>query len=271
MTRLALRTSREPCSTAFPSQSVQRKPVWKVAEADTLEQEADRAAEIADTANRLLTGGNKRKLGGTMAPSHKPWREFAEKHTESDKRDEVQQAFSEANVLVFSGHQYAQYKLPGVWNTGSWGRTLDVRGITGPLDNVKLLISTSCATLCKEAFEVWKNIFPNAVFLGAAKSTPLEGSKLANAFVKRLPKDLLFDPGAPGLESAKTAWKSAVEKTQTSDVRGGVLDIAAGTVDLWFDRKWNHMSATDLDNECYNKGDYSAGVPDPRVPPAEPE
>jgi hypothetical protein len=243
-----------------------RKDDRKLAWAESLKPFAGYFLSGFDTANRLLTGGNKQKLGGTMAPSHKPWREFAEKHTESDKRDEAQQAFSEANVLVFSGHQYAQYKLPGVWNTGNWDRTLDVRGITGPLDNVKLLISTSCATLCKEAFEVWKNIFPNAVFLGAAKSTPLKGSKLANAFVKRLPKDLLFDPGAPGLESAKTAWKSAVEKTQTSGVRGGVLDIAAGTVDLWFDRKWNHMSATDPDNECYIKGDYSADVPDPRAP-----
>lgn len=219
-----------------------------------------------DTANRLLTGANKTKLGGTMAPSHKPWREFAEKQGEAEHREEAQQAFSEANVLVFSGHQYAQYKLPGVWNNGSWDKMLDVRGIQGPLDNVKLLISTSCATLCKEAFEVWKDIFPNAVFLGAAKSTPLKGSTLANAFVKKLPKDLLFDPGAPGLESAKTAWKSAVEKTQTSKVRGGVLDIAAGEVELWFDRKWHKMSATDPDNECFVKGDYAEGIPDPRVP-----
>jgi hypothetical protein len=243
-----------------------KKDDRKLAWAESLKPFAGYFLSGFDTANRLLTGGNKGKLGGTMAPSHKPWREFAEKQGESEHRDEAQQAFSEANVLVFSGHQYAQYKLPGVWNTGSWDKMLDVRGIQGPLDNVKLLISTSCATLCKEAFEVWKNIFPNAVFLGAAKSTPLKGSTLANAFVKKLPKDLLFDPGAPGLESAKSAWKSAVEKTQTSKVRGGVLDIAAGTVDLWFDRKWNQMSATDPDNECFVKGDYSAGIPDPRLP-----
>jgi hypothetical protein len=221
-----------------------------------------------DTANRLLTGENRRKLGLTMAPSHKPFSEFADKHTKSTHRAAAQKAFSESNVLVFSGHQYAQYKLPGVWNTGEWNVTLDVRGITGPLNDVKLLISTSCATLCKEAYEVWKSIFPNAIFLGAARSTPLEGGVLANAFVKNLPADLLFDAGAPGLSSAISAWKSAVEKTQSAAVRGGVLDIAAGKVQYWTGTAWVEISATDPDNTCKTKGDYSASMPDPRTPRA---
>jgi Domain of unknown function (DUF4157) len=218
-----------------------------------------------DTANRLLTGTNRRKLGLTLAPSHKPWRSFADKQNESAHRPDAQQAFSESNVLVFSGHQYAQYQLPGVWNTGDWDYTLDVRGITGPLPNVKLLISTSCATLCKEAYEVWKDIFPNAIFLGAARSTPKKGSKLANAFVKNLPPDLLFDDGAPGLSGAISAWKTAVEKTQTSAVRGGVLDIAAGSLEYWFEKKWVKVNVTDDTNKCHlHPEDYSADVPDPR-------
>lgn len=219
-----------------------------------------------DTANRLLSGGKRQKLGGTLAPDHEPFTKFADKQNESKNRSKAQSAFSQANVLVFSGHQYAQYKLPGVWNTGNWDVTLDVRGITGPLPNVKLLISTSCATLCKEAYELWKTIFPNAIFLGAARSTPLKGSVLANAFVKNLPPDLLFDPGAPGLESAITAWKTAVEKTQTSAVRGGVLDIAAGTIEFWNGKTWESMSATDAANKCKVKDDYLADVPDPRIP-----
>src|SRR5262249_14399471 len=149
-----------------------------------------------------LGGANRRKLGLTLAPSHKNFRQFADKQNESLHRGDAQKAFSESNVLVFSGHQYAQYNLPGVWNTGDWDVTLDVRGIQGPLDNVRLLIGTSCATLCKEAYEVWKNIFPKGIFLGAARSTPLKGSILANAFVKNLPPDLLFDEGAPGISSA---------------------------------------------------------------------
>jgi hypothetical protein len=218
-----------------------------------------------DTAGRLLTGENRRKLGLTMAPSHKPFTGFADKQNESTHRPTVQKAFSESNVLVFSGHQYAQYKLPGVWNTGNWDVTLDVRGITGPIDNVKLLISTSCATLCTEAYNLWKTIFPKATFLGAARSTPLEGSVLANAFVKNLPADLLFDEGAPGLSSAISAWKSAVEKTQSAAVRGGVLDIAAGKVDYWNGKSWIKVDATDADNSCKVKGDYSVDVPDPRT------
>ena len=213
-----------------------------------------------DTARRFTSGENARLLGATPAPSHEGFREF------SADPAKAQPAFEEASVLVFSGHQYAQYKLPGVWTDGG-DNVLDVRGIKGPLTNVKLLISTSCATLCKEAFEVWKGIFPNAVFLGAARSTPLKGSVLANAFVKSLPADLLFDPGAPGLSSAISAWKSAVEKTQTGNVRGGVLDIAAATVEVWDGKKWLSLGATDEDNVCKVKGDYSASRPDPRGGP----
>lgn len=218
-----------------------------------------------DTANRLLTGTNRTKLGLELAPSHKSFRQFSDKQNEATHRPDAQKAFAESNVLVFSGHQYAQYKLPGVWNTGNWDVTLDVRGITGPLNNVKLLISTSCATLCKEAFEVWKSLFPNAFFLGAARSTPLEGSKLANAFVNNLPQDLLFDEGASGMSGAISAWKAAVEKTQSSAVRGGVLDIAGGTIEFWDGKKWVQMNATDADNKCKVKDDYSGSVPDPRA------
>ena len=219
-----------------------------------------------DTANRLLTGANKRKLGGTLAPGHEPFTKFADKQNESKNRGKAQSAFSQSNVLVFSGHQYAQYKLPGVWNTGKWDVTLDVRGITGPLPEVKLVISTSCATLCKEAYELWKTIFPNAVFLGAARSTPLEGDVLANAFVNNLPQDMLFDPGAPGMSSAISAWKSAVKKTQSSAVRGGVLDIRQGKIEFWSGKAWVTMNATDPDNKCKVKDDYSTSVPDPRTP-----
>jgi hypothetical protein len=207
-----------------------------------------------------VSSRNLRKLGATPAPSHEPSREF------SSDPDKAQRAFSEANVLVFSGHQYAQYKLPGVWTNGG-RQQLDVRGVRGPLTNVKLLISTSCATLCKEAYEVWKPIFPNAIFLGAARSTPLKGSTLANSFVKGLPQDLLFDSGATGLSGAIGAWKSAVERTQTGNVRGGVLDIAAGTVEFWDGGRWVTLGATDADNICHVKGDYSATVPDPRASP----
>lgn len=238
----------------------------KLAWAESLKPFAGYYLSGFDTANRLLTGENKRKLGGSLAPGHEPFTKFADKQNESKNRAKAQSAFSKANVLIFSGHQYAQYKLPGVWNTGNWDVTLDVRGITGPLPDVKLLISTSCATLCKEAYELWKTIFPNAVFLGAARSTPLKGSTLANAFVKNLPKDLLFDPGAPGLSSAIDAWKGAVQKTQTSAVRGGVLDIAAGTIEFWNGKTWESKSATDPDNKCKVKDDYSADVPDPRSP-----
>jgi hypothetical protein len=213
-----------------------------------------------DTANRFTSRKNLRKLGATLAPSHEKWREF------SDDPSKAQSAFSEATVLVFSGHQYAQYKLPGVWDVGKPGTVLDVRGIQGPLPNVKLLVSTSCATLCTEAYEVWKDIFPNAVFLGAARSTPTKGGVLANAFVKSLPKDLLMDPGASGVSDAIAAWKAAVERTQSERVEGGVLDIAANSVEVWKGKRkgWVTRAADAQDNACKVKDDYSDAVPDPR-------
>jgi len=262
-TKIYSDTDRKSVAVGHPKTTAadDRKLAW----AESLKPFAGYMGSGFDTANRLLTGENRRKLGLTMAPSHKSFRDFAEKQGESKHRAEAQKAFSESNVLVFSGHQYAQYKLPGVWNTGDWDVMFDMRGITGPLNNVQLLISTSCATLCKEAYEVWKSIFPNAFFLGAARSTPLEGNVLANAFVKNLPADLLFDAGAPGLSSAISAWKSAVQKTQSADVRGGVLDIAAGKVTYWDGKKWVDVGATDADNSCKVKGDYSGPIPDPRA------
>jgi hypothetical protein len=213
-----------------------------------------------DTARRLTGTENLQKLGATLAPHHEDWQKFAKDGTKAQK------AFEEADVLVFSGHQYAQYQLPGVWDIGQPNTVLDVRGIRGPLPKVKLLISTSCATLCTAAFDVWRKIFPNAVFLGAAKSTPLEGSTLANAFVKALPKDLLLDAGASGVASAIAAWKAAVEQTQDEGVEGGVLDIAANSVEVWLGKKkgWVTRAANSAANACKIKGDYSAAVPDPR-------
>ena len=263
-TKIYSDTDRKSVAVGHPKTTAadDRKLAW----AESLKPFAGYIGSGFDTANRLLTGENRRKLGLTMAPSHKSFRDFAEKQGESKHRAEAQKAFSESNVLVFSGHQYSQYKLPGVWNTGDWNVMFDMRGITGPLNNVKLLISTSCATLCKDAYDVWKSIFPNAFFLGAARSTPTKGSVLANAFVKNLPADLLFDAGAPGLSSAISAWKSAIQKTQSAAVRGGVLDIAAGKVTYWDGKKWVEVGATDPDNGCqYHAEDYSYGVPDPRT------
>jgi len=46
---------------------------------------------------------------------------------------------------------------------------------------VKLMISTGCATLCKEAFDIFHGLFPNAVLLGYRGGAPENGKTVRDA------------------------------------------------------------------------------------------
>ena len=73
--------------------------------------------------------------------------------------EKMHELYAEADILVFSGHQFAQYRAPGVWTDDDL-RGVDIRKMNAPLRKVKLVISTSCATICKEAGETFKTLFP---------------------------------------------------------------------------------------------------------------
>jgi len=177
----------------------------------------------------------------------------------------AQKPFSQADVLVFSGHQYAQYKAPGVWtdDNSSDPAVFDIRTLKPPINNIKLIVSTSCATICKEPAAIWKSLFPKAVFLGYRKSAPLNGATMARNFVSRLPKDMLFEAG--GQSSAVSAWKEAIKAVHPDDAtrEPGWMDIAGNQVEYWTGKSFKKVAADSVDNKCKEKGDQSASVPDP--------
>lgn len=177
----------------------------------------------------------------------------------------AQKPFSQADVLVFSGHQYAQYKVPGAWTDDNTSdpAVFDIRTLKPPLNNVKLIVSTSCATICKEPAAIWKSLFPKAVFLGYRKSAPLNGAVMASNFVSRLPKDMLFESG--GQSAAVSAWKGAIKAIHPDDAtrEPGWMDIAGNTVEYWTGKTFKSVAADSEDNKCKVKGDESASVPDP--------
>lgn len=177
----------------------------------------------------------------------------------------AQKPFSQADVLVFSGHQYAQYKVPGVWTDDNTSdpAVFDIRTLKPPLNNVKLIVSTSCATICKEPAAIWKSLFPKAVFLGYRKSAPLNGAVMASNFVSRLPKDMLFESG--GQSAAVSAWKGAIKAVHPDDAtrEPGWMDISGNTVEYWTGKTFKSVAADSADNKCKEKGDESASVPDP--------
>ncbi|HLL70680.1 MAG TPA: DUF4157 domain-containing protein [Pyrinomonadaceae bacterium] len=179
--------------------------------------------------------------------------------------EKMHELYSEADILVFSGHQFAQYRAPGVWTDDDL-RGVDIRKMNAPLKKVKLVISTSCATICKEAGETFKTLFPNAVMLGFKKSAPMDGSVMAKAFARKLPKDLMLEAGMGGVEQAKGAWKSAAqEKFKEGHTQPGWLDLKSDAMEYWDDRKWVGQKWSDDANKCYIKGRIYAGFPSART------
>jgi hypothetical protein len=234
-----------------------RRMIW----AESLKPFAGYLVSGFDPSRRFTSKEQRRRLGAQTTPEHRTATEFT-KASEAT----AESSFEIADILVFSGHQYAQYKTPGVW-TDNAGAGWDIRRVRGPLNRVKLIISTSCATLCREAYDVWQPLFPNAVILGYKKSAPLAGGKVANSFATSLPKDLILDSG--GMSSVISTWKSVVSARHRGDgaTQPGWLEVSSGRMEYWTGRSWVTLNASDQANKCYVKGDYSASWPDPRAAP----
>ncbi|MBW7885200.1 MAG: DUF4157 domain-containing protein [Caldilineaceae bacterium] len=229
-----------------------------------------------DPSERFTKPEQMRQFGYEAAPGHQDVETQGFRPSEASDRSKelkelretsrtAQKPFSEADVLVFSGHQYAQYKVPGVWTDDNMAdpSIFDIRTLKPPLDNVKLVVSTSCATICKDPAAIWKSLFPKAVFLGYKKSAPLNGATMAQSFVKRLPKDFLFEAG--GQSAAVSAWKGAIKAIHKGDStrEPGWLDVPGNQVEYWTGSKFKKVAADSVDNQCKEKGDQSASVPDP--------
>ncbi|HEX6288937.1 MAG TPA: DUF4157 domain-containing protein [Herpetosiphonaceae bacterium] len=171
------------------------------------------------------------------------------------------------DIVYFRGHQFAQYRAPGVFSDGSETFGFDLRYIekAGGFPNVKLMISTSCATLCKEAFEVFHGLFPNAVILGYRKSAPLEGGKVRDTFrskVKALSRPLLLEESVD-ITAIIGAWKSTIESRHAGDTAQLPGYYQNGTIHYWDGAAWKTIGPLEADNVCKRKGDFRDQYPAP--------
>lgn len=162
------------------------------------------------------------------------------------------------DLLYFYGHQYAQYDAPGVFANGTQTRFIDLRSLAakGNFGRVKLMVSTSCATICKEAVDVFAPLFPNAVILGYRKSAPIEGNAVRNSFdtaIAGLKKPLLLDQPVD-VDAIIGVWKSVMEKHHPNEAERLPGYYQGGTVHYLENGVWKSMPASDPANTCKKKG-----------------
>lgn len=221
-----------------------------------------------DNTQHVITRDNKVKatgFGGRLAADHQT---PAQIHRDNTRAAEP---FQRADVLVFSGHHYGDYitKAKGLknkketvrrqtgvmtaWRADHW---LDVRKISSPqsnhFDNVKLVMSTGCATLCRQAIEEWRSVFPNAVVFGYRKKSPKMSGNLLKAL--RLPSDLILEEDMPKVlqswRAAIDASKDFLKKFPYSDP--GYYDPKTGKVHYYRGGSWFSVDGTDKSNPSCN-------------------
>jgi hypothetical protein len=179
---------------------------------------------------------------------------------------------SRADILYFRGHQFAQYRAPGMFTDGAEERGVDLRYLqrAGGFPNVKLMISTSCATLCNEALDVFTGLFPNATILGYGKSAPLDGGAVRTEFASQIKKMNLPLILSESSDVARVvgAWKATVEGRHKGEAakypRPGYYQ--GGNVHYWDGTSWTTQARGDADNRCYRKGDFRGQYPEPPPP-----
>ena len=141
---------------------------------------------------------------------------------------------------------------------GTQTQFIDLRSLAakGDYSRVKLIISTSCATICKEAASIFSSLFPNAVILGYRKSAPIDGDAVRTAFDKGihgLKRPLLLDE-AVDVNAIIGVWKSVVEQYHPNEARRLPGYYQNGTVHYLENGTWQSMPSGDAANTCRKKG-----------------
>jgi Domain of unknown function (DUF4157) len=168
----------------------------------------------------------------------------------SSVTDPADESFKKSDVLFFSGHQYAQYKEPGNFTNDSSDSCFNIGMLPKDNKRVKLAVSTSCATICKDVAKIWRAKFPDALILGYRFSAPLDGSKVANTFAAKLAKaGSISLSDASGLATVRAAWKAAVIAEGSLD--GGPALLYGGEVEFYEKGKWITKPWDDKANECH--------------------
>lgn len=245
---------------------------------------ADKATEAWDSAGTAFGGyvgfypgyapdikGHLGKLGASESLSARPFElsGSGRRHRARAKASAAREVsdLERTDIVYFRGHQYAQYRAPGLFANGDETRGFDLRYVekVGGFANVKLMISTSCATLCKEAIEVFTGLFPNAVILGYRKSAPINGAAVRRDLTKRindLNRPLLIDEPVD-VAAIISIWKSVIESRHKGHTRPVPGYYQNGTVEYWDGATWDSIAATDPANACRRKGNFSGQYPAP--------
>ncbi len=164
--------------------------------------------------------------------------------------NEATKSFENSDILFFSGHQYAQYRRPGIFTNDSSEYCFNLGAISKKLNKVKLVVSTSCATICKDTARIFNDKFPNALILGYRLSAPLNGGILSKAFADTLEKEGPIDLSTPsGINTVKKVWKSVTMSAGGKEGQPGLL--FGGQVEFWNGAKWQTDSEDSKVNECH--------------------
>ena len=164
--------------------------------------------------------------------------------------DPAEESFKKSDILFFSGHQYAQYREPGTFTNDSSDSCFNIGMLSKANKRVKLVVSTSCATICKDIASIWMSKFPDALILGYRYSAPLNGGIVANAFAAAVAKKGPIDlSDSSGLDQLRSAWKAVV--LGKGSLEGGPGLLYGGEVEIFSGGKWIKKAWNDPANECH--------------------
>lgn len=146
-------------------------------------------------------------------------------------------SFEQSDVLFFSGHQYAQYHSPGVFTNDATSLCFNIGAVHNLVKQVRVVVSTSCATICKDPAAIFNSKFPNAMVLVYRFSAPLNEGTLSEAFADKLAKKGALDlSNESDLQTIRTVWKSVVPTSGGTEGEPGIL--YQGQVEYFKEGKW---------------------------------
>lgn len=169
--------------------------------------------------------------------------------------DDATKSFEKSDIIFFSGHQYAQYgnknsDRTGLYTDEASESCFNISAISKKLGNVKLVASTSCATICKDVAVIYRAKFPNALVLGYKYSAPSNGGKVADSFgdnlVKKGPIDL---NSSGGRDNVKDAWRKATTSNPGTEGAPGI--ISGDDVETFEGGKWKTAKIDSKENACH--------------------
>jgi hypothetical protein len=145
------------------------------------------------------------------------------------------------DIVYFRGHHFGRHEAPGVFTNNDYSVGFDARYIkkAGGFENVKLMISTSCTTLCRQSLDIYRTLFPKAKIFGYAGGAPENGKAVRDAFNKSVEaKGTMLLTEEADVSSLISAWKAAVvaENKDNDRPKPGYYD--GTTLHYWSGKEW---------------------------------